>query len=120
MSPKFKQELPKLIKEGIISEEIAMKIESYYNLKTDNSSNKLFTVFGVIGSLLVGLGIILILAHNWDNFSKLTKTIFAFLPLIIGQIVVGYSLLKKKNSTWLESSGTFLFFGVGSSISLVS
>lgn len=120
MNSKFKQELPKLIKEGVISEEIASNIERYYNLNSDTSTKRLFTVFGVIGSLLIGLGIILILAHNWDNFSKITKTIFAFLPLIIGQIVVGYSLIKKKSSSWLESSGTFLFFAVGSSISLVS
>lgn len=120
MNSKFKQELPKLIKEGVISVDVASKIESYYNSNSNTSSNKLFTIFGVIGSLLIGLGIILILAHNWDDFSKITKTFFALSPLIIGQVAVGYSLIKKKSSSWLESSGTFLFFAVGSSISLVS
>ncbi|TYA75003.1 DUF2157 domain-containing protein [Seonamhaeicola marinus] len=74
----------------------------------------------MLGSVLVGLGIILILAHNWDDFSKTTKTILAFLPLVIGQIISGYSILKNKSKTWKEASGTFLFFAVGSSISLVS
>lgn len=120
MDSKFKQEIPKLLKEGVISEETAIKIRNYYSSNSESSTNKLFTVFGIIGSLLVGLGIILILAHNWDDLSKNIKTIFAFLPLIIGQIAVAYSILKKKSSSWLESSGTFLFFAVGSSISLVS
>ena len=120
MSSKFINELPKLINDGVISEEIALKIENYYDSKSTTSSNKLFTIFGVLGSLLVGLGIILILAHNWDDFSKTIKTVLAFLPLVIGQIIVGYSLLKKKSSTWLESSGIFLFFAVGSCISLIS
>ena len=120
MDSKLKQELPKLIKEGVISEEIASKIEHYYNSQQTSSSNKLFTIFGIIGSLLVGLGIILILAHNWDDFSKPIKTTFAFIPLIVGQFIVGFSIIKKKSSTWLESSGVFLFFAVGSSISLVS
>lgn len=120
MSSKFINELPKLINDGVISKEIALKIENYYDSKSTTSSNKLFTIFGVLGSLLVGLGIILILAHNWDDFSKTIKTVLAFLPLVIGQIIVGYSLLKKKSSTWLESSGIFLFFAVGSCISLIS
>ncbi len=66
------------------------------------------------------MGIILILAHNWDDFSRSVKTIFAFLPLVIGQLIIGYSILKKKGKIWKESSGVFLFFAVGSSIALVS
>ena len=120
MNSKLIKELPELIENKIISQEVASKIEAYYNSKQDNSPNRLFTVFGVLGSLLVGLGIILILAHNWDNFPKLIKTIFAFLPLIVGQLFVGYSILKKKSTTWKEASGTFLFFAVGASMALVS
>ena len=69
---------------------------------------------------MVGLGIILIMAHNWDEFTRPLKTIFAFLPLVLGQLFAGYSILKKKSTTWKEASGTFLFFAVGSSIALVS
>ena len=120
MNSKLIKELSELVKNEVISEDIALNIERYYKSKTDNSPNRLFTVFGVLGSLLVGLGIILILAHNWDNFAKATKTIIAFLPLVVGQLMVGYSILKKKSATWKESSGTFLFFAVGSSMALVS
>ncbi|WP_162274035.1 DUF2157 domain-containing protein [Polaribacter reichenbachii] len=120
MNSKLIRELQTLIENEVISIEVAEKIEAYYNSKSPNQSNKLLTIFGVIGSLLVGLGIILVLAHNWDNFSRTIKSVLAFLPLLIGQIIVGYSLLKKKTKTWLESSGVFLFFAVGSSISLIS
>jgi uncharacterized membrane protein len=120
MNSKLIKELPELVKNKVITQDVASDIEHYYLSKQENSPNKLYTVFGVLGSLLVGLGIILILAHNWDDFSRTTKTIFAFLPLIIGQLFVGYAILKKKNTTWKEASGTFLFFAVGSSIALVS
>lgn len=120
MNSKLIKELPDLIANEIISKEVASKIEQYYLTKQNNSPNRLFTVFGVLGSLLVGLGIILILAHNWDMFSRTTKTIFAFLPLLIGQAFVAFSLLKTKSNTWKEASGTFLFFAIGSSIALVS
>lgn len=120
MKSKFINELPELVKNNVISEEVALKIHNYYQSQQSDAPNKLFTVFGVLGSLLVGLGVILMLAHNWDDFSRALKTFFAFLPLVLGQIIAGYAILKKKSAAWKEASGTFLFFAVGSSIALVS
>lgn len=120
MKSKIIKELPDLVKHKVISEEIALKIRNYYDSKPTATTNHLFTIFGVLGSLLVGLGIILILAHNWDHFSRPLKTCFAFLPLIIGQIIVAYTILKKKNNTWKETAGLFLFLTIGSSIAMVS
>lgn len=120
MNFKIIKELQNLIENEVISVEIADKIEAYYQSKSPQKGNKLLTIFAILGSLLVGLGIILILAHNWDDFPKVLKTILAFIPLVIGQIIVGFTLLKKKSKTWLESSGVFLFFAIGSSISLIS
>lgn len=120
MNSKLINDLPELVKNQVISEDVAIRISDYYKSQETEAPNKLFTVFGVLGSLLVGLGIILILAHNWDDFSPTLKTVFAFFPLVVGQLAVGCSLIKKKSSTWKEASGTFLFFAVGSSIGLVS
>ena len=120
MNSRIQNDLHELVEEQVITNDVASNIEDYYRSKQDHSPNRLFTVFGVLGSLLVGLGIILILAHNWDNFSKSIKTGFAFLPLVIGQLFVGYSILKKKSETWKEASGTFLFFAVGACIALIS
>ena len=120
MKSKIINELPDLVKQNVISSEVANKIENYYIKKTEVPSNRLFVIFGVLGSALIGLGIILMVAHNWDDLSKTSKTILAFLPMLIGQIFVGFSILKNKTSVWKESSGTFLFFAVGACIALVS
>jgi uncharacterized membrane protein len=120
MNSKLINELPDLVENDVISQEVASKIEQYFLNKHENTPNRLFAVFGVLGSLLVGLGVILILAHNWDNFPRGTKTILAFLPLVVGQCFVAFSIWNKKSDTWKESSGTFLFFAIGSSIALVS
>ncbi|ULC59152.1 DUF2157 domain-containing protein [Flaviramulus sp. BrNp1-15] len=120
MNSKIQNDIKELVEEQVISKEIAASIENYYKSKKGDTPNRLFTVFAVLGSTLVGLGIILILAHNWDSFSRSIKTVFAFTPLIIGQLIVGYTIIKKKNITWREASGVFLFFAVGSSIALVS
>lgn len=120
MNSKLIKELPELVRNDIISDEVSHNIQKYYEGKGATSPNKLFVVFGVLGAALIGIGILLILAHNWDNFSRVVKTIIAFAPLLIGQLCVGYSILKKKGRTWKEASGTFLFFGIGISMALIS
>jgi uncharacterized membrane protein len=120
MKSKFQSDIKELVSEQVISKDVATKIEAYCLSKQSDSPNRLLTVFGVLGSALVGMGIILILAHNWDNFTKTIKTFFAFLPLIIGQLIVGYVILKERSETWKESSGVFLFFAVGASMALIS
>ncbi|UII78260.1 DUF2157 domain-containing protein [Flagellimonas sp. CMM7] len=115
------KDLPNLVKAEIITEETADNIKTYYENKGSSSTNRLFVVFGILGAILVGLGIILIIAHNWDELSKTIKTFFAFLPLLVAQIICGYVLIKKKDSVaWKESGTTLLFFGVGACISLIS
>lgn len=121
MSNTILKELPELVAKKIISEEVAQNIKNYYQKKPDENTHKLFTIFGIIGALLGGLGVILILAHNWDDFSVFIKTIFSIIPLVLGQIACFYSLTKKQESvSWRESSATFLLFAVAASISLVA
>ena len=115
------KDIPELVQAGVISQETADKINGYYEQKRGQSTNRLFIVFGILGAILVGLGIILIIAHNWDELSRTAKTLLAFLPLLVGQVMCGFILLKKQESTtWRESGTAFLFFAVGASISLVS
>ena len=115
------KDLNELQSEGIVSDETANRIRYFYDGKKSSASGRLFLVFGILGAILVGSGIILILAHNWDDLSRLVKTAFAFLPLLVGQVLCGFSILRRSDSqAWRESSSAFLFFAVGSSISLVS
>ncbi len=121
MSKDIIKALPELVDAHIISEETARNIHAYYQQKSDDAPNRLVILFGVLGAILIGLGIILIIAHNWDELGRTTKTIFSFLPLVIGQALCAFALIKKqKQAVWLESTAVFLFFAVGASISLIS
>jgi len=120
MNSKFLKELSALRDAQVISDEVLAKVQDHYTSNPKERSNKLLTIFGVLGALLCGLGLILILAHNWDNFSRTTKTIWAFTPLFIGHLFCGFSLFKFKSKTWTEASATFLLLGIGATISLVS
>lgn len=115
------KDLPELIKANVITEDTAHRIQDYYNGRKTTNSNRLFIVFGILGSILVGLGIILIVAHNWDELSRGTKTVIVFLPLFLGQLLCGYVLFKRPESVaWREGASAFLFFSIGACIALVS
>src|SRR5687768_7904611 len=117
----IRRDLKELVGAGVISNDEANRIEEYYRHTRQPSASRMMMVFGILGAILVGLGIILIIAHNWDDFSKVTKTFFAFLPLIAGQLICFYALFKKPQAAVLRESGSaFLFFAVGASIALVS
>ncbi len=115
------KDLPELIQAKVISAETADKITAYYKSREGASNNRQLIAFGILGAILVGLGIILIIAHNWDTLPGVVKTGFAFLPLIVGQALCAFVLLRKPGQIgWRESTASFLFFAVGASVSLVS
>ncbi|MCT4638135.1 MAG: DUF2157 domain-containing protein [Bacteroidales bacterium] len=115
------KDIPELVNANVITQETADRITNYYRDKKVSPTNKLFVVFGILGAILIGLGIILIIAHNWDQLSRTSKTIIGFAPLIIAQVICGYVLIKKRSSTaWRESSSAFLFFAIGACISIIS
>jgi uncharacterized membrane protein len=120
MSSKIINALPELVEKKIITAEIAENITTYYTTSESTNSNRLFTLFGILGATLVGLGLILIMAHNWDDFPKIIKLILAFLPMLVGQTILGVSIFKDKSIAWKESSIVFLYFSVGLCIALVS
>lgn len=117
----LKKDIQDLLNASVISEETAAKITDYYEGRKSNSTSRLLAIFGVIGGLLVGMGVVLIVAHNWDDLSRPMKTFFAFLPLLVSQFVAGFSLWQKEDSTaWREGSASVLFFAIAACISMVS
>lgn len=118
---KFENELKELVQKEVISQLIADDISKYYENKSQSNPSTILIAFGIIGAIIGGLGIILILAHNWDMMGVWLKTIIAFIPLLIGQFLCGYTLFKKRgNMVWQESSAIFLFIAIGACISLIS
>lgn len=122
MSKNILNELPVLVKDGVIDADTSDRIEQYYRQKERaQPDGRINTVFAIIGTVLVSLGIILIVAHNWDDLSRPVKLFFSFMPLILGQALCGYALYKKMDNTgFRESSAVFLFFAFGACLALVS
>jgi len=54
MNSKFTKELKELVINQVISLEVSDTISNYYEQKQATKPNRLFTVFGVFGALLIG------------------------------------------------------------------
>lgn len=115
-------ELPALEKAGVVSPETSAQLHDYYGVVTVQSRRQVaLLLLAILGALLIGLGVILLLAHNWDSLSRSIRVVLSFTPLVIGQALVGWTLLRRRGSLpWQEGSGLFLSLSVGASIALIS
>lgn len=113
------KELPVLENAGVISPEKTGDIKSYYDTNTQSGINWAIIVFSVLGSLLIGSGIILLFAHNWDELTRPTRTVLSFCPLLIGSILSFVALRRNSGVALRESAGIFHSLAVGSSIALI-
>jgi uncharacterized membrane protein len=113
-------QLPELVAAGAITSENARAIESYYR-SGKGRSNFGFIILATVGAALVGAGIVLLIAHNWDELSRATRTVIAFLPLLIAQALVVFTLVRRNESrAWRESVAVFDVAAVATAISLIS
>ena len=113
-------QLPELVASGVISSENARAIERHYESAEAKPSFG-FVLLAGIGSSLVGAGIVLLIAHNWDDLSRATRTVIAFLPLLVAQALAVFVLLRRNESQpWRESAAIFDMAAVATTISLVS
>jgi hypothetical protein len=115
-------QLPTLVSNGILTENAANAIRNYYGeLPPSSPQRALIIIFSILGSALIGGGIILVLAHNWENFNRSVRAILSIAPLLLAQVLAFYAVAKRSDSVaWKESTGLFLSLMIGASIALVS
>jgi uncharacterized membrane protein len=113
-------QLVELVNAGLIDDATAAKIENYYLQKKQTAPNRFAILLWILGAVLIGSGIVLIVAHNWDEFSKPVRTFLALLPLALAQGFCFYVLrYRSANPVLKEISAVFLFFAVAAAISLI-
>src|SRR6266513_3359757 len=113
-------QLPELVAAGAISSENARAIERHYE-SVKPRTNFGFVILATVGATLVGAGVILLIAHNWDELSRATRTAIAFLPLLIAQALVVFTMIRRNESRpWREAAAIFDIAAVATAISLIS
>ncbi|MCF7855512.1 MAG: DUF2157 domain-containing protein, partial [Candidatus Pacebacteria bacterium] len=113
-------ELPGLVKSDVLTDDEAGRLKTHYGPMIESGRNVALLVSSVIGSVLVGAGIILLFAHNWSGLSRWLRTVLAVGPLVAAQAVGVWGICRCKGSTaWRESIAAMIFLLIASSIALV-
>lgn len=115
------RELPELVRSKVLDEAAAEQLRIHYGPAPEQRRRSLgLVICAALGALLVGLGIILLLAHNWVELSRVQRTLLSFAPLLLGQTLAGWAWFKRRSSlAWCEGAATFLLLAIGASIALV-
>ncbi|MEW6182328.1 MAG: DUF2157 domain-containing protein [Bacillota bacterium] len=115
-------ELPVLIEKNIIPQESAEKLRNYYgDAEVGDGRRIALIVCSILGAVLIGGGVILILAHNWDYLTRPFRTFLSLAPLVLAQLLAGWVTWRRMESAALrEGAATFLMLAVGASIALIS
>jgi uncharacterized membrane protein len=115
-------QLPLWIGSGAISAEQGAAIEGLYgDSGRDDPRRVAFLLLAIIGSALVGSGIILLIAHNWDELSRPVRSVIAFAPLVGAQALSLFVMLRRERSgAWREGAAVFNVAAIGATISLVA
>jgi len=115
-------EIPDLVSRGILSQDAAARLRAHYGAGGRGAGRQLgLTVTAVFGSVLIGLGIILVLAYNWQDLSRTIRAGISFLVLLGAQAAAGWVLLRPVRSRpWREGTACLLFLAVGASMALIA
>lgn len=114
-------ELPGLVGGGVLDAAAAERLRAHYGPVPAASGRRVaLTVCSILGAVLVGAGIILLLAHNWSGLSRAARTVVALAPLAVAQGLAVFGAWRGRGSiAWREGVGIFLCLAVAAAIALV-
>ena len=115
----LEKELPSWINEGIVtSQNASVLLHRYTNENASQRSSGM--AFSVLGFMLVGLGIISILAYNWDELGHLERTVLAVGLLVSAQLFTFWvKRYKSDDKALVEGSGLLWFLMMGASLAII-
>ena len=126
----LKKESKRWEQKDIINAEQRNRILAMYPEKTSNVGG---LIFAGLGALLIGAGIILVFAFNWERMPVPLKLCIAFLPLSLAIAYAAFTILRRGtpapgpgadsrrygSAVFRETAGIFLALGIYSALALI-
>jgi uncharacterized membrane protein len=115
-------QLPEWEKAGWVTPEGARAIREKYHPGevSARSTSPVYTAISILGAALLGGGIILLFAYNWNMLGRGVRTFLSLLPLALAQGITLFALLRKADRpAWREGSATGLVASVAAGIALI-
>src|SRR5882724_4587452 len=114
------RELADLVGRGVLDDHSAARLRAHYAQAAAAQGPGWGTILLAIGgATLVGLGVILIFAHNWEDWTPEVRVALSLAPLLIGQLAV-LQALRNRSRLWSEGAGMFTAIAIGASIALIA
>ncbi|MDR0666427.1 MAG: DUF2157 domain-containing protein [Campylobacteraceae bacterium] len=117
----LENELPLWVKDSLITQENADTILNRYKEQKNPAVTTISAAIIIFGTVLVGLGIISLLAYNWEFLSRLFKTVLAVIILLSSQ---GFALWVKRykaaSLAYNEAASLTLFLAFICSLAVIS
>lgn len=112
--------LPDWVEQGIITSDQKGQIEQWLDERQGRLPGMIFWI-SMLAGVLVALGIMLIVGHNWDNFPHTVRLILAMIPALAATALMLFSALRRfENIVWMELGSLLQMIGLGASIALIS
>ena len=113
-------ELPRLREQQIITAETENALRLHYSARIAPGRNYFLLALGILGTVLIAAGIILIFNYNWDMLSKAQRIAVSFLPLLLGFAVSLFTLIRGRSQLWREASAILTAAGGAVAVALLS
>ncbi len=114
------RELTDLVGRGVLDDKSAARLREHYAQAAAAQGPGWGTILLAIGgAALVGLGVILIFAHNWEDWTPEVRVAFSLAPLLLGQLAA-LQALRNRSRLWSEGAGVFTAIAIGASIALIA
>jgi len=114
------EQLPAWQRDGIITADGARKLRDRY--ATEPRGGLAQMIVGAVGAMLIGTGLIAVLAYNWDDFPRWVRLALALGPLAASQAASWWVLTRGDSARpWLrESAALAQTLAAGAAMALVS
>lgn len=115
------REIDEWIRVGLVDLPLAERLRARYPTEARAGRSLALIGFAVLGVLLLGGGLILLLAHNWADWSRPVRTAVALAPLILAQALALFGAATGRSASgWREPLGVFWTLSIGGAIAMVS
>ncbi|MDA1202139.1 MAG: DUF2157 domain-containing protein [Planctomycetota bacterium] len=113
-------QLPGWEREGIVTLDGARRLRERYPVESARGLAQM--IVGAVGALLVGTGLVAVLASNWDDFPRWVRLLLAFGPLAASQAVTWLVLRRGEAAKgWQrEAAAVVQTLAAGAAMALVS
>lgn len=118
----LQRELPELVRRDLLSEDAAAALRRHYGEPSSTAATSIaLVVFSSLGAVLVGGGVILLVAHNWEDLTRPVRAAISIGLLLAAQAVAAFTLVRRSGSAhWREAAGGSVVLAAAASIALIS